>query len=45
MNEITWLLAANIAVWLGLGVYIVFLGCKQQGLSKRLQQVEMLKHD
>jgi CcmD family protein len=45
MDEITWLLAANVAVWLGLGAYVAFLGCKQRVLSNRLQQMEMLKHD
>lgn len=45
MTDLYWLLAANIVVWLGLGAYIAFLGCKQKSLDIRFQQWEILKND
>lgn len=45
MIDLYWLLAANIVVWLGLGAYLVFMGCVQKSLDARLRQWEMLKND
>ncbi len=36
MDNISWLLYANIAVWVGLGLYVAFLGKVQSKLQKRL---------
>ncbi|MCR5814905.1 MAG: CcmD family protein [Desulfovibrio sp.] len=40
MEPFSWLLAANVIVWLGLGGYTLFLSRKQQKLFQRLQQLE-----
>ncbi|MBO4335951.1 MAG: CcmD family protein [Desulfovibrio sp.] len=40
MEPFSWLLAANVFVWLGLGGYTLFLSRKQQKLFRRLQQLE-----
>ena len=45
MDNIYWLLAANAVIWLGLGAYIAFLGCKGAALHKRLRHMEMLHGD
>ena len=44
-NVIYWLVAANAAVWAGMGAYLVFLGLRQRALARRLMQLELLKHD
>ena len=41
MNSLYWLLAANVAVWLGIGAYMVFLSRAQSGLEKRLHHMEI----
>lgn len=33
---------ANAAVWLGLGGYLFLLSVKQNRMTKRIQQMEML---
>ena len=40
MEPFSWLLAANVFVWLGLGGYTLFLSRQQQRLCKRLHQLE-----
>ena len=40
MDNITWLMSANIMVWLGLGAYLLFLTKKQCTLQKRLSLKE-----
>ncbi len=42
MQEIHWVLAANVVVWLGLGAYIFFIARSQCALKKRLQQKESM---
>ncbi len=42
MTEIQWVLAANVAVWLGLGAYIFYIARTQCALEKRLQQKESM---
>lgn len=44
-NVMYWLVAANAAVWVGMGAYLVFLGLRQRTLAARLTQLELLKHD
>ena len=44
MDYQTYLMAANIAVWLGLGGYLAFLGMRQKALATRIRQMEMM-HD
>ncbi len=36
MQSTTWLLIANVAVWLGIGAYVAFLAKGQSQLKKRL---------
>lgn len=38
--ETSWLLYASIAVWLGLGGYLFFLGKKAACLEARLERLE-----
>lgn len=42
MDNLFWLLAANVAVWLGLGAYMVFLARVQSGLERRVRHMEMI---
>ncbi len=44
MNATQYLLAANVAIWIGMGAYLVFMAKKQHNLQTRLKQLEML-HD
>lgn len=45
MSAIDWLMYANITVWVGLGFYITFIAQAQKKLQRRLQQMELLRHD
>lgn len=40
MDTFIWLVAANIAVWLGFGAYLAFLTTRQRGLVIRFLQWE-----
>jgi CcmD family protein len=42
MENSTWLLMANIAIWLGLGGYIGLLAANQKQIEKRIRQMELL---
>ncbi len=43
MDNITWLMAANVAVWLGIGAYVAFLALGQKSLNKRLALKENME--
>ena len=43
--DTTYLLAANITVWVVMGGYLLFLALKQKRLSRRIKQLELLRHD
>lgn len=45
MNNEGYLFAANIAVWLGVCGYLLFLGSVQKRLAQRLARMEMLRDD
>lgn len=45
MDTLTWVVAANAAVWLGLGAYLAFMGVTQRRLAARLAQLELLNND
>lgn len=45
MDTLTWVVAANAAVWLGLGAYLALIGAAQRRLAARLAQLELLNHD
>lgn len=45
MSAMEWLMYANIAVWIGLGLYVTFIAQAQKTLQRRLQQMELLRHD
>ncbi len=45
MNDIDWLMYANIAVWVGLGLYIAFIARKQVALKRRLDQMESMRDE
>lgn len=40
MSAISWLIAANAALWIGLGLYVAFLARTQKNLEIRLRQWE-----
>lgn len=42
MDYQTYLLAANVAVWLGVGGYLAFLGARQRRIETRIRQMEQL---
>lgn len=44
MDNLFWLMAANMVVWLGLGAYMFFLARAQSTLQRRLRHMEMM-HD
>jgi CcmD family protein len=39
MSDVAWLFVAFIAVWAGIGGYLVTLGIRQQKLEKRLDEL------
>ncbi len=43
MDNVTWLMGANVAVWLGIGAYIAFLAQGQSALKKRLALKERME--
>ncbi len=43
MESIYWLMGANIAVWLGIGAYIFFIGRVQNNIEQRLCLKETLE--
>lgn len=45
MQHTYYLLAANLVVWTGISVYLVFLGQKYRQILSRLQQLEISAHD
>lgn len=40
MTAVSWLMAANAALWIGLGLYTAFLAASQKKLEQRLSQWE-----
>lgn len=40
MSAIFCLFLANIVVWLGLGLYIIFIGCQQAQLRRRIENLK-----
>jgi CcmD family protein len=45
MGKESYLLAANIMVWLGLCGYVAFVASRQKRLERRLKQLEALQDD
>lgn len=43
MNDASWLMYANIAVWLGIGGYLLFLGRKTARLESRLSRLSFTR--
>ncbi|WP_291327326.1 CcmD family protein [Desulfovibrio sp. UCD-KL4C] len=44
INE-TYLLIANIAVWIGIAGYLVFIAAKGAAMERRIAQLEILDND
>ncbi|MEW5774354.1 MAG: CcmD family protein [Thermodesulfobacteriota bacterium] len=42
MDNTGYLMAANVAVWLGIGGYLLFLAGRQKQLELRLKRMEVL---
>ncbi len=40
MTALTWLMAANAALWIGLGLYTAFLAASHKKLERRIAQWE-----
>ncbi|MCJ2162947.1 MULTISPECIES: CcmD family protein [unclassified Pseudodesulfovibrio] len=45
MSATSYIFIANVAVWLGVAGYLVFLASKSTGLEKRVRQLELLGED
>ena len=43
MEGISWVMYANMAVWLGIGGYLFFLGRKTVALEKRLRHLDFVR--
>ena len=39
-NPLFWIMLANMAMWIGLGLFVVFLALSQKKLNKRLENLE-----
>lgn len=42
MSEISYVILANVVVWVGLAAYLGFLASRSAGLRKRMRQIELL---
>jgi CcmD family protein len=40
MSDLTWLLIALLAVWVGIGGYLLSIGLRQRRLEQRLEDLE-----
>lgn len=45
MDSIFWLIAANAAIWLGLGSYLAFMAARLRTLSVKLNQLESFRNE
>ena len=45
MGKEVYLFAANVIVWVGLGVYVAFLATAQKRLERRLKRLEVFDED
>ena len=45
MGKESYLLAANVVVWLGICGYLAFVAARQNHLERRLKQLEALRDD
>lgn len=45
MNSEFYLFWANAVVWIGISIYILFLGLAQRNIKRRLGQLERLKDE
>lgn len=45
MEAISWLAAANAAIWLGIGGYVAFLARKQCELRRRMHNLELILNE
>lgn len=43
MSTETYLVLANSIVWVGMGLYLTFLGVNASRLNKRLSRIELLE--
>jgi len=44
-SNLGYLLAANVALWLGIAGYLAFLASRQGRLERRIQQMETIQND
>jgi CcmD family protein len=40
MSDLAWLFVALIAVWAGIGAYLLSIGVRQRRLERRLQELQ-----
>ena len=45
MTDMDWLMYANIAVWIGFGLYLGIIARMQVGLKRRFDQMERMKNE
>lgn len=45
LDAIDWLIAGNVIIWLGIGLYVAFLAATQRKIALRLARFEALRED
>lgn len=40
MSDLAWLFVAFMAVWIGIGAYLLSLGLRQRKLERRIRELE-----
>jgi CcmD family protein len=40
MSNLTWMFIAFLAVWIGIGAYLISLGARQRRIERRLQELK-----
>ena len=40
MSDIAWLFVAFLAVWLGIGAYLLSIGVRQRKLERKLEEID-----
>jgi CcmD family protein len=45
MDNVGWLFAAMLAVWVGIGLYLLSIALRQRALERRLAQLDRAEND
>jgi CcmD family protein len=44
MSELSWIMSANVVIWIGLAAYAAFLALRQKDIDRRLRALELDRH-